>query len=82
MRNQWKMFLTGRGLLFTTNDTDSRARFPLKIFSKGQNYGDGVPNGSVTSHNPENANNDIVTYFVDHFPPPMKNRPDVVPAEV
>ena len=82
VRNQWKMFMTGRGLLFTTNETDSRARFPVKVFSKGQNYVDGAPNVSVTSHDTGNAKNEMVTYFVDRFPPPMKNRPDIVPAEV
>ncbi|XP_068758664.1 LOW QUALITY PROTEIN: adhesion G-protein coupled receptor G6-like [Montipora capricornis] len=76
VRNQWKMFLTGKGLLFSMTDSNSRIKYPLKTISKGRKY-----KGGIETRDPSYFKHESITCSVGNFSP---SRPEIsiVPAEV
>ena len=81
VRNQWKSFLTGKGLRLQKTETDSRTGYP-KTMSKGHKYEAGTPTTSLAMHDPTKSRKETVTCSVGDSSPRFQSRPDVVPAEV
>lgn len=81
VRNQWKMFVTRKGLRGPMSETDSRTGYP-KTFSKGHKYQASTPNTSTETYDLTKDRETTVTCSVDNTSPMLK--PDVVhvPADV
>lgn len=81
VRNQWKTFLSGKGLRVQRTETDSRTGYP-KTISKGHKYEAHTPTTSVAMHDYSLPRKETVTHSEGDSSPRLQLRPDVVPAEV